>query len=589
MNFDRDIRDKMEGLEPFHSNKNWSKMESLLNEEMPLADYSSFDQDIKEKLTHLEATSNPDWSRMNQALDEEMGEAGDNFDHVLAAKVLQFNPEKNANWDKMAQALDNEVAPGKYVHLFDRQIKRALAALVAAGQPRWNDMSFALDADPVLGDPQAFDTRVKEEMENTDGPGAASESWPRMEQQLQTQEMRRKRIIRSKFAELAAVLLLLISFPGLFTLMNQSDAEKAISGIGQTGANEEGFVNQNRDQRKASENVAKSIASLATEQAGRTLEDKAAEEISSTSSVSSPMNGIMSDGEVSADEGLVTVEEVSKAPVFPALEKDKEKQEIAGQEQFSVKTFESLAFIPNKKVFGQDDLKKLPDFLAFTNEEKDNIRVLPLFYVAAQAQFRHHEIFVPGFSGDNKLYYHNQIQPGLAIGLTNGLWDLEIGASPFHIQHEGLSGQHTFVDYPEEEATYKRSYLNSQVSGWIVPLRGRYHMPINGKLSLHALAGFSGTFLTESEQLFQEEFHDWIDEEPQGGDPRPDRVVKLSDSDFFLDAELGLGMNYRLNQRWRVFAEGSTFIPLEGTRNIGENADEYAQYGLNFGVQFILK
>lgn len=588
MNFDRDIRDKMEGMEPFPSKKNWSRMESLLDEAMPLSDYSSFDQDVKEKLTHLEASSNADWSRMSQALDEAMGEAGDNFDHVLAAKVLQFNPEKNANWDKMAQALDKEVEPGKFVHLFDRQIKRALAALVAAGQPRWNDMSFALDADPILGDPQAFDTRVKEEIENTDGTGAAAESWPRMEQQLQTQEMRRKRIIRSKLAELAAVLLLLLSFPGLFTLMNQSDAEKSISGIGQTDANEEKFVDQNLDQRIVSENVAQSIGSVATRQTERTLEDKAGEESSSTSSVSSRQNAVMSKGEDFA-EGLANEEDGSEASVFPTLGEDKEEQEIAGQKQIGIETIESLAFIVNNKVFGQDDREKLPDFLAFTNEQKENFHVLPSLYVAAQAQFRHHEIFVPGFSGDNKLYYHNQIQPGLAIGLTNGLWDLEIGASPFHIQHEGLSGQHTFVDYPEEEATYKRSYLNSQVSGWIVPLRGRYHMPINGKLSLHALAGFSGTFLTESEQLFQEEFHDWIDEEPQGGDPRPDRVVKLSDSNFFLDAELGLGMNYRLNQRWRVFAEGSTFIPLEGTRNIGENADEYAQYGLNFGVQFILK
>ncbi|HKK88170.1 MAG TPA: hypothetical protein VJ917_04920 [Saprospiraceae bacterium] len=589
MNFDRNIKEKMEGMGVPHAGEDWSKMESMLDDFMPPVVVSEFDQNIKDKITQVKGATQPDWSRMSQALDNELGFENHSFDDLIAARVLQFNPGKNANWDKMSRALDQDVQPGKSVHLFDRQIKRALAGLVATAQPRWKDMSFALDADPVLGDPQAFDARVKEEVEHTNGPGTAANSWPRMEQQLQMQELRRRRILRSKFAELAAVLLLLLSFPGLFTLLNQGSEEQVVSSTPETVLEKENGTNPSFSESVETKELSEEVISSVDNQAVAPARQDSKEELGgSAASISSTIStgGI---DQISGTTAGAQVMGESSEMAAPYITNDAESEEQGDQEITKAKAFEPLAFMMHTGLDTEQTPATLSAYRAVNSDKQRNLRMAPIVYVSAQAQFRHNEVLVSGFNGDNKLIYHNQIQPGLAVGLTTGIWDLELGALPFQIEHEGLPGQHTFVDYPNEEATYRREYLSSDVRGWIVPLRGRFHMPVSDRLSMHALAGLSGTFLTESEQVFQEQFHDWIEEEPQGGDNRPDRVVRITDNNFFLDAELGLGLNYQLNPRWRVFAEGSTFIPLEGTRTIGENADEYSQYGLSFGVQFLLK
>lgn len=586
MSFDRYIREKIEGVGASHAGEDWSKMEAMLDDFMPLVDVSEFDQHIKDRVSQVEGETQPDWSRMGHALDTELGVGDHNFDHLIATKVLQFNPGKNANWDKMSQALDKDVQPGKSMHLFDRQIKRAMAGLVATAQPSWKDFSFALDADPVLGDAQAFDARVKEEVEHTSGPGMASDTWPRMEQQLQTQELRRRRILRSKFAELAAVLLLLLSFPGLFTLMHQGGEQHVLSSTQETVLDKENVSNQSISETVETNALSEEIISSNGKQVIPVSRDTKKESGGSASVIGST---ISTGGVDQTAESIAGSQNMASEMGTPVIENDTEVQRGFDQEITGARAIESLSFIMKTGLDTEQATPTLSAYQAVNTDKQRKLRNAPILYVSVQAQFRHNEIFVPGFNGDNKLIYNNQIQPSMAIGLTTGIWDLEIGALPFQIEHEGLPGQHTFVDYPDEEATYRREYLGSDVSAWIVPLRGRYHMPVNDRLSMHALAGLNGTFLTASEQVFQEQFHDWIDEEPQGGGNRPDRVVRITDNNFFLDAELGLGMNYQLNPRWRVFAEGSTFIPLEGTRTIGKNADEYSQYGLSFGVQFLLK
>ncbi len=591
MNFDRDIKEGIERLQVASEGKDWSRMESMLNEIMPVSASALFDRDIKEKVAEAEGASQPDWSRMSQTLDNELGQSGNNFDNIIAAKVLQFDPEKNANWDKMSQALDRDAQPGKSMHMFDREIKRALVGLVAAVQPRWNDMSFALDADPVLGDPQAFDSRIKEEIEHTEGAGQASSSWPRMEQHLLMQGQRRRQILRSKFAEMAAVLLLLLSFPGLFTLFNQGEQEQTIRSVEKAAPDK-----HNATQKSISALAGTNELTELNEPAGQandvegtpqTSHQKAEEKTRALPGSNRASFAGANDG--GALEPVPAVDGNAQEMTVPVIDKRADEDQVSDQSRAEAEDFQSLAFVVNTDLDADKQTILFPPFQSVESKRRGTHRTAPLLYLSAQAQFRHYEILIPGLSGSNRLIYKNQVQPGMAIGLTSGVWDLELGVFPFQLEHNGLPGQQTFVDYPEDEATFRREYKSSRLEGLVVPLRGRYHMPVTDRFYLHALAGLNGTFLSESEQVFPEEFHEWSNNDNTGGNNLPDRVDRFNDSNFFLDAELGLGVNYRLNPRWRVFAEGSTYIPLGGIRAIGENADEYSQHGLSIGFQFLLK
>lgn len=197
--FDKLLRERLEHLAAEGTPRGWEPLADRLQaDELGVP----ADEDFRETLGTLSATSEPDWGSFETQLDRSYDEA-DPFDLPLAAALGNLNVDATPDWETFSEQLDQNLDEPDAL---DLAVAAALGGL-EAGQPSgWDQLSDRLD---VLSD-QELDGTVRERLDGYEVSQNA-EHWPKMEEKLERTFSLRQRIRRWRLVEAALVALLLFS------------------------------------------------------------------------------------------------------------------------------------------------------------------------------------------------------------------------------------------------------------------------------------------------------------------------------------------------------------------------------------------
>ena len=138
--------------------------------------------------------------------------SGDRFDELLRDKLAAARHEGQPDWDGLRSQLDG----ADFDATLARGLGGATVATSASGAvlPEWERLSAKLDADAeVSGD--AFDAIISRRVARATSDEAPAASWRQLSHRIDTLWPLRRRLVRYRVLEMAAVALLLITFAPL--------------------------------------------------------------------------------------------------------------------------------------------------------------------------------------------------------------------------------------------------------------------------------------------------------------------------------------------------------------------------------------
>lgn len=574
LNWDQEIKKKLGAISGKES-PNWNVMSGLLDECLPLTGDLNFDHQVKGHLEKLEYSTDSKWTRMKEMLDQE-GLGYEAFDQDIAAKILSFTPQGNSNWDKISQELDGGEPLGKQADLFDRNLRRALGTITLSGKPNWSRMNFALDADGLLGDQERFDENIRVQIEDLQTANQSGSRWLGLQDRMDLLQDRSRRIIGSKAMEIAFILLLLFSFPYLFRVAPVAPSLESIKEDGTSEilaeVQESNSEAVNLEIDKLTEKEEFSSLAFSNSIESSTNQTTQAANGSDIKPANQDFSGSLRHAETKATEASIPFQRAS----------------VLNQEQdISISSSPTITTRLLSEILSNTEYPEM-DLLASLNlaDNEDRSANLWLPIVGVDQGFKHIEVRIQRFTDGEKIIYKNIYQPGIALGLSNGMIDFETGLSRFEFQHNGLGdSEFTFRDDASTNRRYKRTYDHAEFEAWVIPVQSRVHLPIENRFDLHVLLGVQATYLTKADNAYFEEYEGPLDPDiPIGGGSNADLVLEEG-SDFLLNATLGLGLNYKLSDRCMVLFEGLAFQGIN-RQSVGQNGDEWSSYGLNAGIRY---
>lgn len=137
------------------------------------------------------------------------------FDRWLRESLSSFQPEYDpSQWEDLTKRIAEEEQHEDMG--FDEQIRRAVLPLGSEAPPDWTHMEQMLDADE-----HAFDTQIRETVEHLSVP-YTPESWSALHTKVDEDDRMRRRLIRTKVLEVAAILIALFTFSNFFPVIRNS-------------------------------------------------------------------------------------------------------------------------------------------------------------------------------------------------------------------------------------------------------------------------------------------------------------------------------------------------------------------------------
>lgn len=137
------------------------------------------------------------------------------FDKWLRESLSSVRSEQGPqDWDRFVGRV--EESESQMDSGFDTQIRDAMAGLGAGLTPDWPKMEEILNADE-----RQFDQQIKETVENFEVPYNPA-TWPTLHARVSAEEKMRRRFIHVKVLEIAAVLILFLTFYNFFPVLKSS-------------------------------------------------------------------------------------------------------------------------------------------------------------------------------------------------------------------------------------------------------------------------------------------------------------------------------------------------------------------------------
>ena len=264
---DKILREKLEGLNFEYNPDHWAMMQERMNIESAGTEPDAFDAAMKGKLENLAPTFNPlHWEMMQDAIAAEgLNVDVDPIDELVKTRLENITPELNpVHWEMMKDAMGAE---GMNVELdpVDELLKSKLENIDYAYNPaHWDVLKDRIDqealADAQQVDDVLFDASTYGHLSNVEIP-YNEEHWKLMKERIDAEFSIRGRMMRYKVAEVALILMIIITAFHYLPIHKKKMKNKAIiansSKIDNTTSNEQVAqtkVAPTREELKTSDN-----------------------------------------------------------------------------------------------------------------------------------------------------------------------------------------------------------------------------------------------------------------------------------------------------------------------------------------------
>lgn len=585
-NFDKDIQGTLDQLSGSSSPK-WQHMSGMLDDQI-----DSFDHAINEKLeTYSPSDSKSDWSKMQSSLDDLDVDAP--FDRLIAASMLSFSPEGEPNWHSLDKELDHVAQTQSSDSLFDQRVRSAIAHLNVSQDSDWTNMKFALDSDALLGDNAAFDEHIKNY--GTRNTEIGNKHWSWVKNRLDLQDARQRRIALSKALEISLFLIIMVLLP-LTWQPKEEEKQKVL---------DTNRIYASTDENEETQGLATNYLNLST---GNN------EMIQYHSHVA--VNG---DGQESAttikeeSSTLRSVRNTSRVEQNPQVRGTDEKPTIMASRDDGKKAYSisELSSQPIVSLIAEDEhdlssIESLPNrnllvTRGLTNDEFA-LKIAPTAhslarngmaimtwrpYASAGLTMNHLEVKLSNLDLSKELIERPKWIPTteFGVGLSNKKWDIETGVSRLRLTN--LPSDTTYAEIADNE--YVVTLNRDLYEHWSVPIRGRLHLPIQNRVNLFVELGLNANWITESPQVRYSD-KETGQELPEGGPLRLEEIYETDKElkDFYLHANIGMGISYSLSDRLRFLAYSRMMVPFsEGS--FSETGDSWDNIQVGLGAQYFLR
>ncbi|MBT8218495.1 MAG: outer membrane beta-barrel protein [Bacteroidia bacterium] len=606
-----------------------------------------FDKILRDKLINLSPMFNPsDWIIMERLLEwqglTKSDEATDevHFDEIAIDKLQNLAPGELApDWDRMSAMLEQldldsepDLEPSEFDQAINNKLKRFEAPFTEAA---WAEMAPILDSDR-MAPVQELDNIAKQKLTQISDIEPA---WSTMSNKISRELFLPESMVKYKVVEVLLVLLFAISlyqFPLVDDFKEKVLQKDQITESNQINApiQADAYADQ-----KAPDDLAP-IASISPEWSTN-IEDAGLkivlpssptnvklqasiiptykDEVTLTSkvesktealipSVSDFLSAINSEDLFSVKHSIYQgiVDDLPQLTImtkliqeayysFDVMHSDILASQNVEQEQASFEKIEVIDENPIQEIQAAVEKPRIACLTCGNRDQKVGL-VLGLFSGSDYNQIV--TPFDPIYALDGTKQWNFGYGGGLSVSMQFKSWELEMGAiyaSNQYQPREILEIYSGSINSGYVASTLKDIELNIVK----VPLNFRFNVNLKNKWKIYALSGATMNMVIQSSYITDDVF---IGTRSFATPSAPVRSSDLSLKDFsggileggsfsdnsFLTANLGLGVERTLNNKWSLFAQ-PTYQRQIFSNGIGPNQDRFNSLSLFFGTRLSLK